>query len=83
MRTKLRNKLQDMLSGVALPGHDLSQFTLDWIEELDEAGDEIRPGDDDGSLSYRIDIICEVLKDGPDKKFFTMLQTYAQLWMIR
>lgn len=80
MGESLRKKLQDMMIGVRLPGHDLSQFTLDWIEALDEPAGEIRPGDDDGSLCYRIDTICEVLKLGPDKDFFEMVRTYARLY---
>lgn len=81
MKEKLRSKIQQMMMGVRLPGHDLSQFTLDWLEDLDEgSADEIRPGDNDGALCYEIDNICQVLKNGADKDFFVMIRIYAKLY---
>ena len=62
-----------------------SQFTIDWLQELDEAdahgdahGDEQT---DNHALAYEIDTIREVLRYGQDKALFDMLAAYARLCM--
>jgi len=62
-----------------------SQFTIDWLQELDDVdvngdttGDEQT---DNLALAYEIDTIREVLRYGSDKALFDMLAAYARFCM--
>lgn len=54
-----------------------SQFTIDWLQGLDERVDE-DVSVENQELIYEIEYICQVLKPGLDKDLFTMLLTYAK-----
>ena len=72
----LRQRIREMLRG--WDHLQLSQFSIDWIQGFD---DEFQPGVDDHAIRYDLDAICEVLRDGVDKDFFTMLLTFSRLFI--
>ena len=63
-----------------------SQFTIDWLQELDETDPHhgvttIDEQIDNHALAYEIDTIREVLRYGSDKALFDMLAAYARFCM--
>ena len=72
-RPSLRTCLLDLIR--PLNPLQFSQFTIDWIEEL-EHEDRF----DDGALIYRIDTIVVIMKTCGDLRFFQMLQWYAEFY---
>ena len=80
-RPSLRTLLLDLIR--PLDTLQFSQFTIDWIEELDHAltsEQESQAVRHDGALTYRIDTIVEIMKTCGDLRFFQMLQWYAEFY---
>jgi len=80
-KMRLRRQITRMMSPVDIL--QFSQFTIDWLQDLDDAdahgdttGDEQT---DNLALAYEIDTIREVLRYGQDKALFDMLASYAAL----
>ena len=79
MTAPLVLKIRDMLHGWDYL--NLSQFTIDWIQEFEDSHCENVTESSDRALAYEIGVILDFARYGSDRDFFAMLDKYCDFFL--